>query len=177
MVNIFKYCIKYILLNILSPLIPHPKFRAHYLRILGATIGRRVRIEKVNFIQVQHEISNLICGDDVFIGSDVTLDISSKIIFDTRVMIGTGCTILTHQNFGDFNGNVLHIIYKTKYCPVHLKQNVIIGADTTILAGVTIGSYTVIGAKSLVNREIPEKVLAIGIPAKVSRYHGNLLRL
>lgn len=172
-----RYCLNYFLLNILSPLIPHPKLRAYYLRIIGANIGKRVRIERITFIQVQNAIGNLYCRDDVFVGSGVTLDISAKLILDEHAIIASGCSILTHQDFGDFNGNVLSTVYKTKYLPVHLNRNVVIGADTTILAGVTIGPYSVVGAKSLVNRDLPEKVLAFGTPAKVHRDHGELLSL
>lgn len=175
--SMIRYILNYLLLNIISPLIPHPKLRAVFFRLIGAEIGRRVRIEKVNFIQVQNSIGNLHCSDDVFIGSGVTLDISALIILDEHVMIASGCSILTHQNFGDFSGNELSKIYKTKYCPVHLNRNVIIGADTTILAGTIIGRYSVIGAKSLVNCNIPENVLAIGIPAKVFKHHGKSLHL
>lgn len=170
--SIIIYCLKYLLLNVISQLIPHPKMRAYYFRILGAKIGKRVRIERIYFVQVQSKISNLICGDDVFIGTGVTLDISSKIFLEEHAIIATGCSILTHQDFGDFNGNIMSSIYETKYCDVHLFQNVVVGADSTILAGVSIGPCSVIGAKSLVNCDIPEKVLAFGIPAKVYRNHG-----
>lgn len=172
-----RYCVNYLLLNVISPFIPHPRLRAVFLRFMGAIVGKRVRIEKVTFIQIQNTIRNLHCGDDVFIGSGVILDLSSQIILDEHVIIAPGCSILTHQDFGEFNGNVLSTIYKTKYRPVHLNRNVVIGADTTVLAGAIIGSYSVVGAKSLVSSEIPEKVLATGIPAKVTRYHGDLLPL
>lgn len=48
-------------------------------------------------------------------------------------------------------------------------DNVWIGADVTILPGVTVGSNTVIGAKSVVTKDIPPNVIAVGNPCRVLR--------
>ncbi len=173
----YKYLSRYFLLNVFSALVPHPKLRAVYLRWLGAKIGRNVRIEKVTFIQVQNSIRNLWCADNTFIGTGVILDLSAQIVLDEYAIIGPGCSILTHQDFGDFNGNLLSQIYKTKYSAVHFGKNAVIGADTTVLAGVKVGPYSAVGAKSLVVSDVPAKVLALGIPAKVVKEHGHLLPL
>lgn len=53
--------------------------------------------------------------------------------------------------------------------PITIGDNVWIGADVTILPGVTIGEGSVIGAKSLVTKDIPPHVLAVGHPCKVLR--------
>ena len=158
-----------------SKLIPHPKLRAAYLRFLGASIGKNVRIENIEFIQVQYSVKNLHCADNTFIGTGVILDLSAEIILEEYVIIGPGCSILTHQDFGKFNGNWLSHIYKTKYKAVYLEKNAVICADTTVLAGVKIGHNSVVGAKSLVVSDVPAKVLALGIPAKVVKEHGHLL--
>lgn len=156
-------------------MIPHPKLRSIYFRLLGATIGNNVRIEKVILIQAQNTISNLMCGNNIFIGTGVVLDLSAKIILDDYSVIGPGCSILTHQNFGEFHGNIISSIYKTKYNDVHLKKNAIIGADSTILAGSCIGENSVVGAKSLVTDDVPPNVLVAGIPAKIIRHHSTLI--
>lgn len=168
-----RYCTNYLLLNVVCGAIPHPKLRAFYLKLLGATIGNNVRIEKVTFIQIQYSICNLQCGDNVFIGSNVILDLSEKIILDDFTIIGPGCTILTHQNLGDFNGNSISQIYKSKIKPVHLKKNAVICGDSTLLAGSVIGYFSVVGAKSLVKGELPDNSLFSGNPATFIRFHGN----
>jgi acetyltransferase-like isoleucine patch superfamily enzyme len=170
-----KYLLNYFLLNVASPAIPHPKLRAAYLRLLGASIGKNVRIEKVTFIQVQNSISNLRCGDNTFIGSCVILDLSAPITLDEYAAIAPGCTILTHQDLGEFNGNVLCTIYKTKVSGVHLNRNAVVGVDSTVLAGASLGRYSVVGAKSLVSADVPANVLVSGNPAKVVGKHGCLL--
>ena len=53
--------------------------------------------------------------------------------------------------------------------PIELADNIWIGADVTILPGVKIGEGSVIGAKSLVSKDIPAGVLAFGNPCRVIR--------
>lgn len=53
--------------------------------------------------------------------------------------------------------------------PVHIGKNCWIGAGAVILPGVTIGDNTVIGADSVVNKDIPSGVVAVGNPCKVLR--------
>ena len=52
---------------------------------------------------------------------------------------------------------------------VVLKENCKIGSHSTILPGVTIGINSIIGAHSLVNKDIPNDVIAFGVPAKIIR--------
>ena len=53
--------------------------------------------------------------------------------------------------------------------PVHIGKNVWLGGDVKILAGVTIGDNTIIGTGSIVTKDIPENVIAVGNPCKVIR--------
>ena len=55
----------------------------------------------------------------------------------------------------------------TKIGQVHIGNHVFIGANATILPGVTIGDYSVIGAGSVVTHDVPERTVVAGVPAKV----------
>jgi acetyltransferase-like isoleucine patch superfamily enzyme len=60
--------------------------------------------------------------------------------------------------------------------PVHICRNVWLGANVTVLKGVTIGENTVIAAGSVVTRSLPSDVVAAGVPARVIRridYQGT----
>ncbi len=178
--NSLFYIGKYFLLNMLCPLIPHPKLRAKYLKALGARIGRNVRIENVKFIQIQYPLKNLKCSDNVFVGSAVILDLSSEIFIGRNSVISPGCSLITHQDAGEFIGNKISAIYPKKYLPIAIKDDVWIGCDSTILPGTAIESMTVIGAKSLVSGAIPGMVMAAGIPAKVKKklnFQGRKIKL
>ena len=56
---------------------------------------------------------------------------------------------------------------------VHIGENVWIGASTVIVPGVSIGKNSVIGAGSVVTKDIPENVLAVGNPCRVLRELGE----
>ena len=51
--------------------------------------------------------------------------------------------------------------------PVHIGDDCWLGSASTVLAGVTIGRGSVIGAQALVNRDVPEFAMATGVPAQV----------
>lgn len=51
--------------------------------------------------------------------------------------------------------------------PVNVGKNVWIGSNSTICPGVTIGDNAVIGAGSVVTKDVPENMVAVGVPAKV----------
>ena len=53
--------------------------------------------------------------------------------------------------------------------PVHLKKNCWVGAGSTILPGVTIGENAVVGAASVVTKDVPDNAIVVGNPAKVIR--------
>ena len=53
--------------------------------------------------------------------------------------------------------------------PINIGDNVWLGANVTVLPGVTIGKNSVIGAGSIVTKDIPENVVAVGNPCKVVR--------
>lgn len=54
--------------------------------------------------------------------------------------------------------------------PVHIKKNVWIGVNVTILPGVTVGENTVIGAGAVVTHDVPDNAVVVGNPARVIKY-------
>ncbi len=169
MPSFLKYAVKYVLLTLLCSLIPHPRMRSAYLKVIGARMGRNARIENVHFIQIQHPISNLNLGHDVFIGANVAIDLSERINIGSGTAISHGCSLITHQDVSAFNKTRLSELYPKQYLPITIEDNVWIGCDTTVLPGAHIGPMTVIGAKSLVRGDIPGGVMAAGIPATVKK--------
>lgn len=54
--------------------------------------------------------------------------------------------------------------------PVHICQNVWLGAGSTILPGVTIGANAIIGASAVVTKDVPANAVVAGIPARIVKY-------
>lgn len=81
-------------------------------------------------------------------------------------LIGPGCNLICTNHA--LNGEErLKGLFNDK--PINIGSNVWLGANVTILPGVTIGDNAIIGAGSVVTKDIPSNVIAFGNPCKVSR--------
>lgn len=81
-------------------------------------------------------------------------------------LIGPECNIICTNHALDSNER-LKGIFNDK--PISIGANVWLGANVTVLPGVTIGDNTIIGAGSVVTKDIPSNVIAVGNPCKVLR--------
>jgi acetyltransferase-like isoleucine patch superfamily enzyme len=108
----------------------------------------------------QHH-KNLTLGKNVDIGAFTYLNAKFKITIDDNVQVGSHCSIYSISTIDEKTG------------PVHLKKNCRIGTHSVIMPGVTVGENSVIGAFSFVNQDIPDNVVAYGVPAKVSKRKGK----
>lgn len=100
-------------------------------------------------------------GKNVSIGLAVVFDVfyPQMITIDENSVIGYNSVILCH----DFRVKEAHT------GPVHIGRDVLVGANSTILPGITIGDGAQVAAMSLVNRDIPPGVFAAGVPVRIIR--------
>ena len=105
-------------------------------------------------------------GHDTFINHNAYLMDGGGITIGHHCFIGPNCGMYTaiHPMLAEERNQGLE-----KALPIVIGDNCWIGADVTILPGVTIGSNTIIGAKSVVKKDIPDHVLALGNPCRVIR--------
>lgn len=89
----------------------------------------------------------------------------TEILIGEESLIGAGCLICD----SDMHEVPLGCGRPTAVAPIHIGNRVFIGANCTILKGVTIGDGAVIGAGSVVTRNIPAGAMAAGNPATVRR--------
>jgi acetyltransferase-like isoleucine patch superfamily enzyme len=82
--------------------------------------------------------------------------------------IGPNCYITDHDHGLDLAFAPLQQPMVSS--PTKIGDRVWVGANVTILKGVNIGNDAVIGAGSVVTKDIPEKAIAVGNPAKVIKY-------
>jgi len=111
-------------------------------------------------------------GKDVFIGSNLWIDSghADMIILEDHVHIAGECTLLCHQrNLSNYHqgDDYAKLAYNIK--SIHLKKGCLIGQRTMVMPGVTIGEGAIVGAYSLVTKDIPAWTIATGRPAKVVR--------
>ncbi len=103
-------------------------------------------------------------GRDVFFGPDVYVerDFASLLTIEDGVVLSRGVSIFLHDS--SLN-NVIGA--PIKFGPVRLRRNCYIGANSTILCGVEVGENAIVGASSIVTRDIPANTYAYGQPARV----------
>lgn len=137
--------------------------RNHILKRLFAEIGEDCYIEpplRANWGKFTH------FGNHVYANFNLTLVDDTHIYVGDYVMFGPNVTVVTagHPVEPELRKKVAQF-----NIPVHIEQNVWIGAGAIILPGVRIGENSVIGAGSVVTKDIPANVVAVGNPCRVLR--------
>jgi acetyltransferase-like isoleucine patch superfamily enzyme len=106
---------------------------------------------------------------DNFAMTGGTICAAEKIVIGNNVAVGANCMIVdTDFHPLDAEGRRQHP-QEANTVPIHIEDHVFIGMNCLILKGVTIGCGSVIGAGSVVTRDIPAHVIAAGNPARVIR--------
>ena len=144
------------------------------------SIGDNVTIGRDTDIYVHPDRPNskkyiIQIGNNVFIGRNNIIGARNSIVLEDGVGLGP------HTMVGDFAHNYEDIEVPFQWQEVskggcvHIERNAWIGANVFILPNVTIGRHAVVGANSVVNRDIPAYSVAVGVPARVvKRYDFDL---
>lgn len=103
-------------------------------------------------------------GKNVFINHACTFLDLGGIIIEDDVLIGPKVSIITENH--PVNPNERKMLDLKS---VIIKQNVWIGANSTILPGITIGENSVVAAGSVVTKDVPANTVVAGIPAKIMK--------
>ena len=117
------------------------------------------KLTKYNWIVQNVEGFDL--GVKTDIGAFSYINAKHGVVIEDDVQIGSHCSIYSVSTIDDtFDKEVL-------------KRNCKIGSHSTVLPGISIGKNSIIGAHSLVNKDIPDNVVAFGAPIKVVRQLNN----
>lgn len=136
--------------------------RNNILKKLFGSIGNNVVIQPPITL---FRGSTVHIGDNSYINSNLTL------VDDYIINIGKYCLIAPNVTITTTGHPIDPTLRKTKMYsfPINIEDNVWIGAGAIILPGITIGHNSVIGAGSIVTKDIPCNVVAFGNPCKVVR--------
>ena len=157
-----------------------------------ASVGSRLRMERIPYIRGRGRIRigsdvyisgkigimfpwrtgdlpELVVGDRVFIGNGCSFGLAR------RITIGNDCLIAGGVGIQDNDGHPLdperrlrrEPVDPGKVMPVVIEDNVWIGSGSTILKGVTIGKNSIVGAHSVVTKNVPQNTVVVGNPAEV----------
>jgi len=139
----------------------------HFSHIMkGAKIGRKCVLgQNCNVDQ------NVVIGDNVKVQNNVS--IYSGLEIEDDVFLGPSCVLTNVTN--PRSQVVRHALYEKTL----LKRGCTIGANSTIVCGVTIGRYAFIAAGAVVVKDAPDYALMMGVPARQAGWmsrHGHILR-
>ncbi len=133
-------------------------------------IGSRVQLTAWDNVNGDTFSPSIFIGDNSSIGDESHISAINKIIIGSGVLTGKR-VLITDNSHGGFTWDdecLIPVKRKMKSKgPVIIGDNVWIGEKATILPGVTIGDGSIIGANSVVTKNIPSYSLVVGSPAKV----------
>lgn len=159
-----------------------------WVRFRGAELGRRVRVSgrpRVvaigtmrigSGVQIYSTLarSEFVAdhGATLEIGDRTLVNFGTSIVAIERVTIGAHCHIGPHCYILDNSFHELEPerrLERPRSRPITIEDNVWLGARVIVMPGVTIGRDSVVGAGSVVTKDIPSRTLAAGVPAKPLR--------
>lgn len=137
----------------------------------GAIIGPGTRIWHFS-----HVCSGARIGEAVSIGQNVF--VAARAVIGNRCKIQNGVSVYDEVTLDDdvFCGPSMvftnvwnpraHVERKQEYRPTRIGRGATLGANCTIVCGVTVGAYAFVGAGAVVNRDVPDYALMVGVPAR-----------
>ena len=149
----------------------------------GARIGADTRVWHWVHVSAGAEIGeqcslgqNVYVGNDVCIGNNVKIQnnvsVYDAVTLEDDVFCGPSMVFTNVYNPRSAVGR------KGEYRRTLVRQGATLGANSTIVCGVTVGRYAFIGAGAVVNRDVPDFALMLGVPARQAGWmskHGERL--
>jgi acetyltransferase-like isoleucine patch superfamily enzyme len=138
-------------------------YLSDFINLYGCTIGDNTKIGP--FVEIQK---------NAFVGSQCKVQshtfICEGVTIEDEVFVGHG-VMFTNDIFPRATSQTGELQTEADWqvIPTQVKKGASIGSNATILCGITIGANSIIGAGSVVIKDIPENVIAAGNPAKIIR--------
>lgn len=146
-----------------------PRLRARLVGLLGARIGRNVRIYECRFANLQSGFSNLEVHDDVHIGPDTLIDLRGPVVIGRGTSVSPRVSIISHADPGAAHGSDLCLHFPPEANGVQIGSGCWIGAGAIILSGTRLGDGSVIGAGAVVRGACGGHAVYAGVPARKIR--------
>ena len=137
----------------------------------GARIGNGARIWHFTHVSAGSVVgAGCVLGQNVFVGPDVEIGDGVKI--QNNVSVYAGVVLADDVFLGPscVFTNVLtpraHVERKDEFAPTSVGKGVTVGANATIVCGHSLGEYALIGAGSVVTKDVPAHAVVVGNPAR-----------
>src|SRR5215470_2551504 len=139
----------------------------HFAHIMGgARIGRRCIFGQNTMVA-----DGVTIGDNVKVQNNVA--IYTGTVIEDDVFLGPSCVLTNVTNPRS------QVVRRGLYEKTLIRRGATVGANATIVCGITLGRYCFIGAGAVVAKDVPDYALMVGVPAKQKGWmsrHGHILR-
>jgi maltose O-acetyltransferase len=137
------------------------RLRVVLLRMCGAHIAAGASVHGGGYIS---DPRNLVMGRGCFLNRNCYLDLTARLVLEDGVVVGHGVTFITTEH----RGLPLQRGVDTSRA-IRLEERCWIGANATVLPGVTVGRKAVVAASALITVDVPPGSLVGGVPARTIR--------
>ena len=169
--RVFYNILALIIFNTKGRILGYPK---HIQGIKNIKIGKRTTIDKgsrLDCYKIKGSTPRIIIGDNCMIGFDCSFLSSGNLIIEDDVLFASNIFITTENHGSDpMKGNYMFQNLKSK--DVYIERNCWIGENVTILPGVRVGKWSIIGSNSVVTKNVDNYSIAVGNPAKVIKRYS-----
>jgi maltose O-acetyltransferase len=145
-----------------STFIVTPSVRGILYRFFLKQCGKNFKVCDNVVIKYPSEIS---VGNNICFNQNSYIVGKGGLAIGDNVMTGAGVKMVTTSHSMDIENDMMYQAIVAK--PITIENNVWIGFDVVIMSGITIGTGSVIGASSVVTKNIPAYSVAVGIPSKI----------
>jgi acetyltransferase-like isoleucine patch superfamily enzyme len=132
-------------------------------------LGDRSTIE--SFATINNGVGNVIVGAGTIVG--IGSVVIGPVSIGNNVMLAQNI-VISGLNHGYTDVAISPSIQKVECKPIVIQDDVWIGANSVITAGVTLGKHSVIGAGSIVTKDVPEFSVVVGNPARIIKQFDQL---
>lgn len=151
-------------------------YRVLYSRYVH--VGERVRVKKHSRIECIPSFHGckyspqLVFEDGVIVGYNCTFFCTDLLTIGKNTILAGGCLVTTENHgINPESGEPYHV-QPLKSAPVQIGQGCWLGQNVCVLPGVHIGDRCIIGANAVVNKDIPDYSIAVGVPARVIKIYN-----
>lgn len=151
-------------------------------RVLNAKyvqIGKNVKIKKDSRIECLPLFRGIRYNPQIILEDGVTIEYNSTILCTDYLRIGRdtilagGCMVSTENHGIDPELDVPYHAQPLISAPIQIGYGCWLGQNVCVLPGVHIGNKCIIGANAVVNKDIPDYSIAVGVPAKVIKTYNS----
>ncbi|EKD43140.1 MAG: galactoside O-acetyltransferase [uncultured bacterium] len=140
--------------------------RGRFWRIFLKKCGQRFHVYKGTVILSPQKIE---VGDDVWFNERCYIVGEGGIKIGNHTMLARNVSLIT-SNHGFEDKKIPMLLQPVNSAPIEIGDDVWLGVNAVVLKGVKIGKGSIIGAGSVVTKDVPEYAIVGGVPAEVIRY-------